>query len=106
MDLGASDGLEVGLSHLVGDLLRRELTLGPADGADLRDRVNARRRLLYQRPVALALRDVDADESPLVLAGAGQRRWTDQVARVACAPVRPQDCVGLEPLAGAAVARL
>jgi hypothetical protein len=79
-DLRAGDGLERRLGDLVGHLGGGQFALGLADGADLRHRVDAGGEFLDQRPVALAVGDVGADEAALVVTGAGQCRRPGDVA--------------------------
>ena len=79
--LGPRQAAEQRPSDFVGHLLGRELPLGTPHRADFRAGVDARRDVLDEPPLGGAIQNVLAGEAPLLVAGAGQPRWPDDVSR-------------------------
>ncbi|MCY1346150.1 hypothetical protein D9M69_322290 [compost metagenome] len=77
-DLCAGHALEEGLAHFVGDLRLGELALVLADGADLRNGVDAGRHVIDEAP-AVVLHRAASSRTALVGGGAGQARPADHI---------------------------
>ncbi|MCY1350667.1 hypothetical protein D9M69_369030 [compost metagenome] len=78
-DLRTGHALEEGLAHFVGDLRLGELALVLADGADLRNGVDAGRHVVDETP-AVVLHRAASGRTTLVGGSAGQARPADHIA--------------------------